>query len=78
MREKYKPIMAQYYIADGVNWVPRLFVGLNEKLDLQVHSRNGTRPHVGDLTVHTFFVKSFSIIVYHRIMNISIVPCGIQ
>ena len=22
--EKYKPITLQYYIADGVNWVPRL------------------------------------------------------
>ena len=24
LHEKYKPITLQYYIADGVNWVPRL------------------------------------------------------
>ena len=47
----YKPITAQYYITNGVSWLPRLtLLDLNEqKLDLQIHSWNGTHSYVGDL-----------------------------
>ena len=47
----YKPITAQYYITNGVSWIPRLtLLDLNEqKLDLQIHSWNGTHSYVGDL-----------------------------
>ena len=40
----YKPITVQYYLADGVSWVPRLTL-----LDLQMSSRKGTHLYVGDL-----------------------------
>jgi len=46
----YKPITVQYYITNGVSWLPRLtLLDLNEqKLDLQIHSWNGTHSYVGD------------------------------
>ena len=45
----YKPITLQYYTADCVSWVPRLTVGLMNKLNFRMCSRNGTRSYVGDL-----------------------------
>ena len=46
----YKPITAQYYIANCVSWVPRLtLLDLTNKLDLRMCSRNRTRMYVGDL-----------------------------
>ena len=36
-------------MADCVNWVPRLTVGLMDKLDLQVCSWNGIHLYVGVL-----------------------------
>ena len=40
----YKPITVQYYITKGVSWLPRLtLLDLNkQKLDLQIHSSDGT------------------------------------
>ena len=43
----YKPMTVQYYIADGVSWVPRLTL-----LDLQTRSWKATCSYVGDLLYH--------------------------
>ena len=45
----YKSITVQYYIADCVSWIPRLTVGLTNKLDLQTRSWNWTHSYVGHL-----------------------------
>ena len=38
-----KPITVQDYVADCVSWVPRITVGLTNKLDLQICCWNGSR-----------------------------------
>ena len=45
----YKPITVQSYKADCVRWVPRLTVGLMNKLDLGMCPWNGTCLYSGDL-----------------------------
>ena len=46
----YKPIRAPYYIAKCVSWVPRLtLLDFTNKLDLWMHSQNGTRMYKENL-----------------------------
>lgn len=51
----YKPITAQYNIADCVSYIPRLtFLDLRNKLDLWTHSQNRTHLYVGNLLYTAF------------------------
>ena len=51
----YKPLTAQYNIADCVSYIPRLtFLDLRNKLDLWTHSQNRTHLYVGNLLYTAF------------------------
>ena len=54
----YKSIPVQSYMTDYITWVPRLTVGLMNKLDLWTPSRNGTCLFVGDLLYPNLGLKA--------------------
>ena len=59
LREKYyKPIPLQYYRADCVSWVPRLTVGLTNKLDLTNALSEWNLLVCRRLTVQEFLLKT--------------------
>ena len=65
--ECYKPITVQYYIADCVNWVPRLTL-----LDLGTCSRNGSRSYVGGLLYWKTFHTEVSLSKHLSVMHYNI------
>ena len=69
----YKPITAQYYIADCVSWVPRLtLLDLTNKLDLRMCSQNRTCTYVGDLQYTGELCRLYANTTPFYIRNLSI------
>ena len=65
----YKPITVQYYIADCVSWVPRLTVGITNKVDFRKHSCNGIHSYGGDLM---YFFKHLKVHYFIKIPQINV------